>query len=114
MFLKEPLLRSVSITETLKCSEWKQAEKLKSRESQKMMMLVSDVVYVVVVCDVVCDDIDGDEGSCKVEWLILCCFGVLLTDERTNGRTDIGGCRVPFATENKPKMAYSHDAFTRD
>ena len=42
-----------------------QAEKLKSRESQKM--LVSDVVCVVVVCDVVCDDMDGDEGSCKVE-----------------------------------------------
>ena len=40
-----------------------QAEKLKSRESQKMMMLVSDVVCVVVVCD----DMDGDEGSCKVE-----------------------------------------------
>ena len=38
-----------------------QAEKLKSRESQKM--LVSDVVCVVVVCD----DMDGDEGSCKVE-----------------------------------------------
>ena len=41
----------------------KQAEKLKSRESQKMMMLVSDVVCVVVVCD----DMDGDEASCKVE-----------------------------------------------
>ena len=45
---------------------FKQAEKLKSCESQKMMMLVSDVVCVVV-CDVVCDDMDGDEGSCKVE-----------------------------------------------
>ena len=38
---------------------FQQAEKLKSRESQKMMMLVSEVV-----CDVVCDDMDVDEGSC--------------------------------------------------
>ena len=67
-------------------------------------MLVSDVVCVVVVCEVVCDDMDGDEGSCKVERLILCCFGVLVTDERTYGRTDIGGCRVAFATENVSKV----------
>ena len=60
-------------------------------------MLVSDVLYVVVVCDVVCDDMDGDEGSCKVEWLILCCLGVLVTDERTDYN---GHCRVTFATEN--------------
>ena len=32
-------------------------------------------------------------------WLILRCFGVSLSDERTDGRTDICDCRVAFATE---------------
>ena len=27
-------------------------------------------------------------------------FGGFVTDRRTDGRTDIGGCRVAFATEN--------------
>ena len=35
-----------------------------------------------------------------VKWLILCCLGVLLSDRRTDGQTDIWGCRVAFATEN--------------
>ena len=35
--------------------------------------------------------------------MILCCQGVLVTDRQTDGQTnkqtDIGGCRVAFATE---------------
>ena len=38
---------------------------------------------------------NDDEG-----WLILKCLGVLLSDERTNERTDICDCRVTFTTEN--------------
>ena len=56
-----------------------------------------------VVCDVVGGGVRDGEGSGKVEWLILRCWGVLITDRRTDGRTDertdIGGCRVAFATE---------------
>ena len=39
----------------------------------------------------------------KNEWwrmMISSCWGVLQTDEWMNGRTDIGDCRVAFATEN--------------
>ena len=32
--------------------------------------------------------------------MILSCFGVLVTDGQTDGRMDIGGCRVAFVTEN--------------
>ena len=63
---------------------------------------VCDVVSHVVgddVCDVVCYGMYGGEGFGNVEWLILCCFGVLIYDEQTNGRTDISS-RVAFATEN--------------
>ena len=46
------------------------------------------------------DDWLGVEGGGKVEWLILSCRGVLVTDEQTDGWTDRGGCsRVTFATE---------------
>ena len=45
--------------------------------------------------------VSGVEGGSKVEWLILVCFGVLVTDRRTDGRTDICSCRVAFATEKK-------------
>ena len=38
--------------------------------------------------------------------MILSCLGVLVsdgqTDRQTDERTDIGGCRVAFATENAP------------
>ena len=30
-------------------------------------------------------------------------FGGFVTDGRTDRRTDIGGCRVAFATENSPE-----------
>ena len=53
----------------------------------------------VVVCDAMCDDVYGGEGSGKVKWSILSCLGVLVTDWQTDGRMDIGGCRVAFATE---------------
>ena len=48
-----------------------------------------------------------NEGWWKMndEWrmmMISSCWGVLQTDERTNGWTDIGDCRVAFATENQP------------
>jgi len=65
-------------------------------------------VFDVVVCDVVCGGSrDGVVGSGMVEWLILCCLGVLVmdgltdwwTDGRMDGQTDIGGCRVAFVTE---------------
>ena len=52
------------------------------------------------VCDVVCDVVWGVEGGGKVKWLILCCLGVLIPDGRTDEQTDIGDCRVAFATEN--------------
>ena len=51
-----------------------------------------------------------NEGWMKDEWrmmndewrmmMISSCWGVLQTDEWMNGRTDIGDCRVAFATEN--------------
>ena len=56
-----------------------------------------------VVCDVVCDGVTGSEGNGKVKWLILSCLGVLVTDWQTDERTDIGGCRVAFATEKKSR-----------
>ena len=65
--------------------------------------VMSDVVFdgvCDVVCNVVCDGVNGDVGRGKVEWLILCCLGVFTTDRQTDGRTDIGGCRDAFATEN--------------
>ena len=40
-------------------------------------------------------------------------FETTITDGRTDERMDNAISRVAFATE-KPKMAYSHDAFTRD
>ena len=73
-----------------------------------VLMLFFDVVLWCLCCDVVCDGVwdvvcDGViGGECcgKVKWMILCCLGVLLTDRQTDERTDIGGCRVAFATEN--------------
>ena len=38
-----------------------------------------------------------------VDWVMVMAvkkIGVLVTDRWTNGRIDIGGCRVTFATEN--------------
>ena len=69
------------------------------------VMLCCDIVFWCMCCDVVCDGVwdvvcDGvSGGECcgKVKWMILSCLGVLVTD----GRTDIGGCRVAFATENR-------------
>ena len=75
-------------------------------------MLCCDVVLwccVVMLCcdnvcdgvwDVVCDGVSGGECCGKVKWMILSCLGVLVTDGRTDGRTDIGDSRVAFATEN--------------
>ena len=50
----------------------------------------------VVVWVMMYDGAGGGEGIGKVEWLILCCFGVLVTDRKT----DICGSRVAFATES--------------
>ena len=50
-----------------------------------------------------CGD-DGGEDCDKFEWLILICvrgFG------RTDERTDIGDCRVSFATEKYKNLTYS-------
>ena len=66
------------------------------------MMCDDDVWWwcVVMLCG---DIVNGSEGSGKVKWLILSCWGVLVTDwqtdRQTDERTDIGGCRVAFATE---------------
>ena len=60
-------------------------------ECVMMCLMVSDVV-----CNVVYDNVDGYEGGGKVKWLILCCLGFCFM---TDGWTDIGGCRVAFATE---------------
>ena len=82
--------------------------------------VMSDVVCDGVhdgVCDVVDGGVIGGEGTSKVEWLILSCLGVLVTDrqtdERTNGRTDIGGCRVAFATEKHVDGLYIELCFTQ-
>ena len=51
------------------------------------MVCVCDVVCDVVcdgVFDVVCDVVGGAEGGGKVEWLILGCWGVLVTDGLTD------------------------------
>ena len=50
--------------------------------------------------DVVCDSVYCGGVVCKVEYLILCCFGILVTDRRTDERTDICTSRVAVATEN--------------
>ena len=47
------------------------------------------------MCDVVDDGVSGGEGCGKVEWLILSCFGVLISHRRM----DICSCRVAFVTE---------------
>ena len=53
---------------------------------------VGDVVCMWWWGDVVCDGVDGSvsggEDSDKVEWLILSCLGVLVTDRRTDGQTN--------------------------
>ena len=48
------------------------------------------VMFVLWCCvwDVVCDGVIGGECCGKVKWMILCCFGVLLTDWLTDWRTD--------------------------
>ena len=46
-----------------------------------------------------CDGVSGVEGSCTVKCMILICQGVLVTDGRTDERTDICSSRVAFATE---------------
>ena len=53
-----------------------------------VVMFCCDVVlWCSVVCDgvwdVVCDGVSGGECCGKVEWLILSCLGILVTDRRT-------------------------------
>ena len=36
--------------------------------------------------------------------MISNCLGVLRTDKQTDERTDIGDCRVAFATENQRRL----------
>ena len=58
------------------------------------------VMMCVMVCVMLCVMLVCDVGVCGgVELLILCCLGVLVTHRRTDGRTDIGGCRVAFAND---------------
>ena len=46
------------------------------------------VMMCVMVCVMLCVMLVCDVGVCGgVELLILCCLGVLITDERTNERT---------------------------
>ena len=59
---------------------------------------VDDGEYVML-CGVKVGGVNVVEGGGKVEWLILRCWGVLVTDRQTDVRTDIGDCRVAFATE---------------
>ena len=67
--------------------------------------LDGDGVMNVCVCDVKCD------VMCDVRLLlcglgmILGCLGILMTDGRTDGLTDICTSRVAFATENR--LVYS-------
>ena len=74
----------------------KQGEKLKSCLSAWLRgwWCVRDVVWNGVVVGV-----SGVEGSGKVDLLILCCFGILVTDGLTDRQTDISGCGVTFVTE---------------
>ena len=68
-------------------------------------------VVCVVVCDVVCDVVGGVEGGGKVEWLILSCLGVLITDRQTNERTLV---IVESLSRLKiPTQGYSQDALFR-
>ena len=65
------------------------------------MMLCVMLHVILRVCDVsvewycVTDVVDVGE----VEWLILCCLGVLIYHRQTDGRMDICTFRVAFATE---------------
>ena len=64
------------------------------------------MMVCVMFCDVMSGSVDvGVVDVGQVEWLILCCFGVLLsdrqTDRLTNERTDICTSRVAFVTEKE-------------
>ena len=92
----------------------KQAEKLKSRSSARlcgwwcmcdfvwwwcvvmcvMMCLMLCVMMCLILCVMLCDGLfDGvnSGGGCgKVKWLILRCWGVLMTDWQTDRWMNIG------------------------
>ena len=66
-------------------------------------MLCSDIMcdaLCVCVCYVVCDSVSDVVYVGVVEWLILCSFGVLLSDGQTNERTDGHLYFLAFVTEN--------------
>lgn len=90
------------------CKQWYQAEKPRSRWNAWMMvclwccvLLFSVMLYVmlcvmvfVMVCvmvwgvrDVMSDGVSGVMDVGEVEWLISCCFGVLIYDGWTDGQT---------------------------
>ena len=47
--------------------------------------------YVVMLCCDMCNGVSGVECCGKVEWLILSCLGVLVSDTQTDGRTNRHG-----------------------
>ena len=59
---------------------------------------------IVMMCEMLCVIVwvlVNVVVSCMMyDFKLFGVFGNRQTDKRTNGRTDIGGCRVPFATEN--------------
>ena len=65
-------------------------------------MLCGDVMCDGVcdgVYNIVCDGVCCGGVVCKVEWLILCCFGVLVTDRLMDGQMDICTSWIALATE---------------
>ena len=48
-----------------------------------LLVMMSVVVWVMM-----CDGVGVGEGIAKVEWFILCCFGVLVTDWQADRQTD--------------------------